>query len=71
MTILEIRDQPNIVVHIWSEHKIKKIRSPYDASPKLGTFMAISLISMKFTRTIMSHLRLLSLQEDNIKRDRV
>jgi len=38
-------------------------------SPKLGTCMAILLISMKFTRTIMSHLRLMSLQEDNRKRE--
>jgi hypothetical protein len=70
MTILEIGDEPNIVFTFgWSEQKIKKY-GLLMLPPKLGTFMAISLISMKFTRTIMSHLRLVSLQEDNRKRDR-
>ncbi len=48
MTILEIRDQLNniVFVHIWSEHKNQKYGLVM-LSPKLGTFMAISLISMK------------------------
>jgi hypothetical protein len=48
MTILEIQDQPNniVFVHIWSEHKNQKY-GLLMLPPKLGTFMAISLISMK------------------------